>query len=433
MKSGLQQPPCAARDTVATGTARADTLHMAHKTTSDTAHAGTADTVRTAFSDTAHAASVGARGIFGTARTGTSRTARAVFCRVLCLLCAALLMLSGVSCRKKSGGSEVPLSPGLSLIEGSAIHEQGVALRTEHYTVTDGMLAYWCYDYGLSVMREMEKNKAFDSAKNLHDQMYSETESWYDTIMNTVLDAVCRTLIYCEGATAAGEAELPAETEAAIEQQLYTLRFRAAAENGEDLTAYLRRSYGSLMDEEDLATVLRYEAIASRYSSLLSDRLETEISAADALSYAAAHNLSDETPSRNLEYLIVSGSDEAAVKKNAAAALAAVQKAPVSGTLAGLETLGTAHTERNMIPENAGVAAISDWLYATGRKPGDAGTVTSDGVIFVLLYTGNGVSRGEVRGRMALFDAAYAEWYNALVAGLHFGYNYDVIDSYDVS
>lgn len=359
------------------------------------------------------------------------KTLRAVFRAVLCVS-VALSVLFGASCRKKSG-SEVPLSPGLSLIEGSALHEDGVALRTEHYIVTDGMLAYYFYGYGLSVMQEMEKTKAYDPSENLHSQMYSETESWYDTIMNAVLAAVCRTLVYCEGASAAGEATLPAEVEEAIEQQLYALRFRAAAENGEDLTTYLRHSYGPLIDEDDLAAALRLEAIAGRYSSLLNDRLEAGISASDALSYAKAHNLSDETPSRNLEYLIVGGSSEAAVKENAAAALAAVQKKPVSGTLAGLTTLGTAYAEQNMIPENAGVAAISDWLYAAGRAPGDTGTVTADGVTFVLLFTGNGVSRGEVRGRMALFDAAYAEWYNTLIATLHFGYNYDVIDSYDVS
>lgn len=357
------------------------------------------------------------------------RAVRAVLC-----VCVAAAMLLCASCRKKEqGGSKVPLSPGLSLIEGSAIHEDGVALRTEHYTVTDGMLAYYFYGYGLSVMQEMEKNKTYDSSKNLHSQMYSETESWYDTIMNNVLAAVCRTLVYCEGAAAEGKAELTDEAKEAIEQQLYTLRFRAAAENSEDLTTYLRRSYGPLITENDLATALRYEAIATRFSADLNSRLEGEIPAEKALSYAAEHNLSDETPSRNLEYLVVGGTTEAAVKENAAAALAAVKQKPVAGTLETLSAYGTAYRENNMIPENAGVAAIADWLFESGRKPGDTGSVTADGQTFVLLFTGNGVTKGEVRGRMALFDLAYAEWYNALVGTLHFEYNYDVIDGYDVS
>lgn len=352
---------------------------------------------------------------------------------MLCV-CVAVAMLFCASCQKKEqGGSEAPLSPGLSLIEGSAIHEDGVALRTEHYTVTDGMLAYYFYGYGLSIMQEMEKNKTYDSSKNLHSQMYSETESWYDTIMNTVLAAVCNTLVYCEGATAEGMAELTDEANEAIEQQLYTLRFRAAAENSEDLTTYLRRSYGPLITENDLATALRYEAIATQFSASLNSRLEGEIPSDKALSYAAEHNLSDETPSRNLEYLIVSGTSEAAIKENAAAALAAVKEKPVTGTLETLSEYGTAYWENNMIPENTGVAAIANWLFDSGRKPGDTGSVSADGQTFVLLYTGNGVTKGEVRGRMALFDLAYDEWYNALVGTLHFGYNYDVIDSYDVS
>ena len=39
----------------------------------------------------------------------------------------------------------------------------------------------------------------------------------------------------------------------------------------------------------------------------------------------------------------------------------------------------------------------------------------------------------EVEARRALFDSAYATWYNGWVEALTFGYNYDCLDSYDVS
>lgn len=336
------------------------------------------------------------------------------------------------ACQKKQEITAEPRSPGLSVIAGYAIGDEGVALKTEHYTVSEGMLAYYFYSYGLNVMRQMEETKAYDSSKNLHGQMYTETENWYDAIMNAVLSYVCRMVIYCEGAYAVGQAELPKEALQEIEQSVYELRYNAAALYGEDLTAYLQRCYGPSITEADLYALLRMQVVAGRYSTALNAELEAGISAEEALSYAAAHNLSDETPSRNIAYLTVSGESADAVRENVTAAQKALLKSPTRETLEGLTAYGTPSAEENLIYENTGISAIRDWLFANGRSVGDVDTVSSADTTYLLLYTGNGVSRGEMLARMELFDARYAEWYNDLVGKLNFGYNYDIIDSYDV-
>lgn len=50
-----------------------------------------------------------------------NKTIRRLAVRGVLCICVAVAMLFCASCRKKEqGGSKVPLSPGLSLIEGSA-------------------------------------------------------------------------------------------------------------------------------------------------------------------------------------------------------------------------------------------------------------------------------------------------------------------------
>ncbi|MBQ9778008.1 MAG: hypothetical protein IJW22_03690, partial [Clostridia bacterium] len=68
-------------------------------------------------------------------------------------------------------GSDVPISPGLSLIEGEPIFDKKIALRTDHFIITPGMMAFYFYDYGGAVMARMEKEKPYEKTKSLHDQM----------------------------------------------------------------------------------------------------------------------------------------------------------------------------------------------------------------------------------------------------------------------
>lgn len=353
---------------------------------------------------------------------------KASICVVLCIGVLGAV----AACKKTPEQPDAPRSPGLSLIEGHAINEDGVAVRTEHYTVTEGMLAYYFYSYGLAVMQQMETKATYDSSRTLHEQMYTETESWYDAIMNAVLERVCRMMVYCEGAYDAGKAELPEDVLQEIEKSVYTMRYSAAALYQEDLTTYLRRYYGPKITEEDLYALLRMEAVAGRYSGALNAELEAAITAEEALSYATAHNLSDEGLSRNIAYLTVSGSATDDVNQNVTEARKAILKNPTKETIEGLTAYGTPSAEDNLIYENTGISAIRDWLFAEERKVGDVGVVNDTDATYVLLYTGNGVSRGEMLARMAIFDVRYAEWYNGLVGKLNFGYNYDIIDSYDV-
>ena len=351
-------------------------------------------------------------------RYGTVR----VFSLFLCLL----LTLGAVGCRR----ADAPLTPGLSVIQGEPVHDKNVAMKTDNFTVTPGMMAYFFYSYGATVLSGIEQFMTYDPEKPLHDQAYSDTLSFYDAIMNETLTKVSRMLIYCEAARTAG-VSLTEEQTAEIEAEITGMRMEAAINYDQELADYLRSTYGPKMTEEDLEAVLQLETLANSYSLTVERELEESITQQQALDYAKEHGIDDDTPSRNLSFLYVPYTWGEPNEEVIAPVLEALAKDPVHETLKGFTERSAPGKEDNMTPDNCGVEEIREWLFSTERRVGDVGRVELVGVTYILLYTGDGRSCGEINARMQLFDAVYADWYNAQIAKLHFGYNYDCLDSYD--
>ena len=342
--------------------------------------------------------------------------------RVAAVILALLAALSLCGCQK---GSDVPLSPGLKMIEGVPVYDDDVAMRTDHFTVTPGMMAFFFYDYGGEMITVMEQSKTFDYSLSLHDQIYTDGLSWYEVIMNATLEKVSTMLIYCEAAYAAGVA-LTAEQSSAIDSEISSATMEAAAAYSMSLEEYCQALYGPLMTAADLRSVLELEMLANAYSLTVTAELEGSITESAAREYAATNGLTDETPSRNIAYIAVPYVNGAANDSKVTAILAALAQAPREETLSAYTADGTVGSEKNLTPDNTNISAISDWLFAPGRASGDSGRIEAGSYTYVLLYTGNGMSYAEVSARMSLYDSAYAAWYNGWVERLEFGYNYDV-------
>ena len=348
--------------------------------------------------------------------------------RLFCCALVLMLLYSLFACKK---GSDVPLSTGLSMIEGSPVYEDNVAMRTDNFIITPGMMAYFFYSYGATVMAQMQTVKPYDNTRSLHDQMYNEELSFYDVIMNETLYKVSQLLIYCEAARAEGTLMTREEYDK-VEQTVEYYRVMAAADHGLTLEEYLTANYGKTVNEKDFVEALQLEAWASGFSLVLKSRLEGEITQREAQEYASANGLEDETLSRNIAYLHLPFEYGTAPEEKIAQVTSAMQKSPTEESLRALSELGTVGVEKNMTPENSGIKAIGEWLFAEGRSVGDWGRIDLSGATYILLYTENGISFGEASARMKLFDASFASWYNGWVESLEFGYNYDCLDSYDI-
>ena len=354
------------------------------------------------------------------------RKARLLVRVCVLVLALALLALAALSCQK---GSEKPLSEGLVLIEGTPVFDGDVAMKSDHFTVSPGMMAYFFYTYGATVMAGMEAQVPFDESKNLHGQMFNETQSWYDVIMSETLSHLSYMLICCEAAHAEG-VTLTEKQSAEIDGSMQAYRMTAATNYSMELTPYLQSLYGPRMTERDLAEVLALETLASSFSMTVSDRLEASITASEAQEYADEKGLTDKTPSRNIAYLFIPFENGSAPAQKVDAALAALQQSPTPATLQA-QQVGKYGEEQNLTPENGGVKEITSWLFAKERAQGDYARVDTAGATYLVIYTGNGISFSEVEARRALFDKAFATWYNEWVERLSFGYNYDCLDSYD--
>ena len=355
-------------------------------------------------------------------------TKQHILARLLLLLLLPVLLMAPIGCKK---GSDAPLSSGLSMIQGEPVYDKDVAMRTDHFTVTPGMMAFFFYDYGGVLISEMEKHVTYDKTKSLHDQIYDDGLSWYDVLMNATLERVCEMLIYCEAAQSEG-VTLTEAHKSAIEQDISGMRFDAAAGYSISLDEYLQALYGPLANETALRAVRELELLAATYSATLTKRLEQGITTDAAKAYAAANGLNDNTPSRNIAYLAIPYVGGKADDDKVSEVLSALQKSKNADTFNGFSAHGTVGAEQNLTPDNTGLAEISDWLFATERTLGDHGRVEIGSYTYVILYTANGYSYGEVEARMRLYDVAFADWYNGWVEALHFGYNYDIIDSYDI-
>lgn len=324
------------------------------------------------------------------------------------------------------------MTPGLQTIEGVPVHDKDVAVKTDHYTVTPGMMGYFFYTCALDVLEQIKQTKEYDETKLLHDQMYDESRSYYDMIMNEALAHVCKMLIYCEAARAEG-VTLSDEERLEVEEMLTAERVKAARDYSLEFSAYLKRVYGPQMTVKDMQSILEMETLASSFSQVVSDRMEASVTPEQVQAYLDAKESIDRTPSRNISFLYI---PFAAGKVNAASvnrACEAMQKTPTVEALKELAELGSFSEEPNLTPKNSGVPGITSWLFAKERSIGDWGRVDVEGATYILLYTGNGLGYDEVAARMELFDAAYAAWHNSFVEALEFGYNYDCLDGYDLS
>ena len=349
--------------------------------------------------------------------------------RVAAFVLAICLALSLAACKK---GSDVPLTPGLSLVQGVPIYDEDVAMKTDHFVITPGMMAYFFYSYGAAVMAQMESEIPFDESKNLHEQMYHETLSWYDAIMNATLEKVTKLLILCEEGLSQN-VTLTEQQQEAIEQALAAYRMDAVVSYGVSLEEYLKAMYGPLMTEADMRLVLEMETFANFYSQTLSDRLEEGITDAKVQEYLAGLSKRDDTPSRHIAFLFIAFENGVPATQKIEAVEAEMRISPSAATLQALEEYGTYAVEENLTPENSGIEKLAEWLFADGRRIGDWERIDVEGATYILLYTANGISYSEVNARMALYDAAYAEWYNSWVEKLTFGYNYECLDGYDTA
>lgn len=222
--------------------------------------------------------------------------------------------------------------------------------------------------------------------------------TWHDYFLDQALDNM--TVIQAVLKTADAEGfQYPASVQAQYDDNMAALKSAAAA-SGISVSQYLKANFGAGLTEkvygEQLMRVLRYSAYAEAYQdsltysdSELEEAYNADRNAYDHVSYESVSISGAAQSTTDAEGNTVEPTEE-----ESAAALAAAQadaQAILDGFNAGgkLEDLAGEHNGTYNSTESGSYSAgsvMSEWLYDSSRKDGDAAVLADGTVQYVVVF-----------------------------------------------
>ncbi|MBE6910623.1 MAG: hypothetical protein E7474_13790 [Ruminococcaceae bacterium] len=285
---------------------------------------------------------------------------------------------------------------GIAVWNSNVIQRSAEAVRVNGKAYTAADMAYYYYS-GRSNLLSNATSYGIDTSKSLREQSYSDTQTWYDYLVESALNTLTNTALTAQAAQDAGFSGSD-EVESTVKETLSTLE-SSAANSGYSTTQYLKAIYGPLMTKGVFERNLRLIALAEAYTNSGSDPANytaDELNAAydadpnaystvdyEAIVFGSSSFASDaEETTENTEN---TESDD-----GSAAALAAAQDA-LARYKAG-EKLDALADELNGTYMDSSTQYGSgndmmDWLFDDARKSGDADVVD---------YTYYGMSMGSM-------------------------------------
>ena len=289
-------------------------------------------------------------------------------------------------------------------------------------TLTNRTLAYyyWREFYSLASSYGSYLSYVMDPYARLDSQLYDETHTWDEIIMNYALDTYSVCAAACQQAKADGY-QLPAEEQAILDSLEETITAYAAQYGYESADAYLQESFGPYCTMADYRTYMEEYYLATSY---LSSRIAaTEVNAdilsdyydENAESYAASGLEKDDTCMISVRHILIqpeavtlSEDDEGYEEAVQAAKDAARAKAEDlyhewqegEQTEDRFSELAVANSADGGSAANGGlyenvapgqmVEAFNDWCFDPARQPGDSGIVETDYGYHIMYFVATG-------------------------------------------
>lgn len=226
-----------------------------------------------------------------------------------------------------------------------------------------------------------------------------ESMTWHDFFINQALDNMCVIQTSLKAADAEGF-QYPASVQVRYDDNMASLKSTAAA-SGLSVSQYLKSTFGGGVTEkiygEQLMRVLRYSAYSTAYRNGLtySDSELEEVYNADRNSYDHVSYESSSISGAAPTTQDAEGNTVEPTEEESAAALAAAQetaRALLDGINAGgkLETLVDSYESATYtLTENGSYSSgsvMSEWLYDTARKAGDAAALEDGTIQYVVVF-----------------------------------------------
>lgn len=157
--------------------------------------------------------------------------------------------------------------------DSGMFYRNTVSLASENFEVNNAMLSYF-FNSQYQQMSSSLKQMGANLEKNLKDQMYSGSNSYFDLIMQSyTIPQVKQILVLCEAAKAAGF-ELDEHQKEHIEEAVTSIETMAetyAKQSGVSKNFYLRATYGYGITMDDIRDAIELNQLASAYSEHIVD------------------------------------------------------------------------------------------------------------------------------------------------------------------
>ncbi|MBQ7160333.1 MAG: hypothetical protein IJR90_01345 [Clostridia bacterium] len=205
------------------------------------------------------------------------------FKRAAALFAAAILLFSGCGTRGNGGGdTSEPETTARDMSKYDP--REAVSLKSEHFSVTNDKLAYFFYkDYYDAVNLYYESYFApygLDPTKDLKEQNYDNTATWFDYFMGVTVQNVLNYLRLAEAAIDRG-AGLDDADRAKAAAELDDIK-AAAEEFGMSLQEFLDSRFGEGLTEESLRECLELYYLSDKQFSYISDSVAADDASLEA-------------------------------------------------------------------------------------------------------------------------------------------------------
>lgn len=200
--------------------------------------------------------------------------------KIIALLLAIIMMLAVAGCTKKHSADEDPAD--ISDSAGIDSNHSLVALKSENFEMTNGMLSYFYLSGFYNVYASYGsyfQNMGFDSTKPLNEQQYTEDMTWHDYFLEMTLGDARTFLRVAEAARADGYDDSYVEAE--VQKQIDNIT------NSEGITIkeYITKMFGDTFDERDLREALTLQIYVYDYYEKIQEQLGEEITTEDCEIY----------------------------------------------------------------------------------------------------------------------------------------------------
>lgn len=297
-----------------------------------------------------------------------------------------------------------------------------VALESDHFEVTNGMLSYFFYSDYYSALSDQNTYysllmSGFDPAKSLKNQEYTaEGENsgltWFDYFMSNTANNVTTYLLFAEKAYESGIKEIDEKDALEIDKSVES--FKEGADSiGLSLEEYIEFMYGDGTTEQDIRDAMEFQLVAMKQYQNDYDSFEYDITACEE-KYDAAPTDYNYSDYRTFTFYAKYPEDEKDTEGREAAEIIAKQRADELAACVNEEEF-VSYVYNYLVSENALIeeddkkksdedltaeasatlveraryttgTKYADWAYVEGRAAGDKTVVDNENGSYTVYY-----------------------------------------------